>query len=124
MEAVQKAQALVRRALVPYAQKPEPVALARLAEELFAYGQSLLADAEKARASDPQVAGALADWEQLTVDGPSDSRLGTWNYARGLARVVRTLHRALGLDEHEHDHGPESELRLAPMPPSFSLWPV
>ncbi|MET9320235.1 DUF6415 family natural product biosynthesis protein [Streptomyces sp. NPDC003038] len=83
--------ALVRRALVPYNQKPDEAEIDTLVGDLMRHGEFLLADV----APLDEAAAALGDWAALVRDGPEDTALGTWNHARALARTVRSLHRAL-----------------------------
>lgn len=89
-------EALFDKVLGSYERRPVPEDLARLTDELLATGAELLVVAEPLRATDPRVMGAVRDWHKLTSEGPAeDSPFGSWNYARALARVVRTLHRQI-----------------------------
>lgn len=83
--------ALVMRALVPYNQKPPEPTIAALVDDLLIHGEFLLRDV----GSLDGAARALVDWHTLTASGPEDNPMGNWNYARGLARTVRTMHRVL-----------------------------
>lgn len=107
-------QALVDRVLGPYERKPEAMEITRLTAALRAAGTELLVPAERLRETDGFVDGALRDWHQLTADGPSDGALGDWNHLRGLARVVRTLSRAIESAEQPPYQG-------SPVPLSFSF---
>ncbi|MCJ1677523.1 DUF6415 family natural product biosynthesis protein [Streptomyces sp. APSN-46.1] len=83
--------ALVTRALVPYAQKPNEPEIAALVDDLLTHGAYLTIDV----AHLPEAAGALDDWHTLTTAGPEASALGNWSHCRALARTVRTMHRVL-----------------------------
>ncbi|MGW2580852.1 DUF6415 family natural product biosynthesis protein [Streptomyces virginiae] len=82
---------LVRSALRPYNQMPGTLAIAALVDDLLRHGELLLVDVSGVEAA----AAALADWHTMTGSGPTDSPLGNWNHARGLARTVRTMYRVL-----------------------------
>ncbi|MCJ1680861.1 DUF6415 family natural product biosynthesis protein [Streptomyces sp. APSN-46.1] len=83
--------ALVTKVLVPYNQKPGEGEIAGLVDALLSHGEFLLADVAQV----PEAAAALDDWHTLATGGPEDNPMGNWNYARGLARTIRTLHRVL-----------------------------
>ncbi|WP_328973690.1 DUF6415 family natural product biosynthesis protein [Streptomyces sp. NBC_00239] len=112
-------QALVDKVLGPYGQKPSAEAIGRLTGELLAAGAGLLPHAEGLREEDGFADGALRDWHKLTSDGPSDSALGDWNHVRGLARVVRTLCRAI-----EGDEQPPYRETTVPLSFSFGRMPL
>ncbi|MBT2403952.1 MULTISPECIES: DUF6415 family natural product biosynthesis protein [unclassified Streptomyces] len=85
---------LVRRALGPYNLKPSAEDIASLTDDLSTHGQRHVARAQAIRKAH-RVTGALQDWHDLMTHGPEGDLLGNWNYARSIARVVRTLHNAL-----------------------------
>ncbi|WP_327413247.1 DUF6415 family natural product biosynthesis protein [Streptomyces sp. NBC_01233] len=79
--------ALVVAALVRFDQRPSEDDIAALTGQLLQHGALLVAEV----ADVPGSAAALADWELLTTSGAENSPLGTWTYARGLARTVRRM---------------------------------
>ncbi|MEU5808604.1 DUF6415 family natural product biosynthesis protein [Streptomyces sp. NPDC047718] len=92
------ATALVARALVPYGERPGPEGVAALTDALITCGQRL----HRALCETParqRPAGAfeaLAAWEYFAAVGPLGSGPhANWNHARGLARIIRQLMRAL-----------------------------
>ncbi|MEU5808441.1 DUF6415 family natural product biosynthesis protein [Streptomyces sp. NPDC047718] len=92
------ATALVARALAPYGERPGPEGVAALTDDLIACGQQLH-DALCRTPSTQRPAGAfeaLAEWEYFAAVGPLGSGPHAhWNHARGLARIIRQLVRAL-----------------------------
>ncbi|MGO4460130.1 hypothetical protein AB4039_22955 [Streptomyces sp. M-16] len=68
--------------------------MARLVEELIAAGEGLRAELDRAPAGrrTERAGAALTEWAYFVSAGPlrADDH-GRWNYARGLARFVRTL---------------------------------
>ncbi|MER7461427.1 hypothetical protein [Streptomyces sp. NPDC097981] len=93
-----EAIALVGRALVPYGERPGPEGVAALIDDLITCGQKLH-DALCGTPSPQRPAGAfeaLAEWEYFAAVGPLGSGShANWNHARGLARIMRQLVRAL-----------------------------
>lgn len=90
--------AAVARALAPYNERPDAVGVAHIVDDLITCGQRLHARIAGLPRSErtPQAAGALADWEYAIAAGPSRSdAAANWNYARGVARIVTSLGRAV-----------------------------
>lgn len=81
-------RALVRAALVPYGRKPSDRDLTDMTRRLLELGAILIPQAAALR---PKSATALADWERLISEGESGGPLGTWTYARALARTLRVM---------------------------------
>ncbi|MFK0253066.1 DUF6415 family natural product biosynthesis protein [Streptomyces sp. NPDC090445] len=92
------ATALIARALAPYEERPAAEGVAALIGDLIACGQKLHG-ALTGTPSRQRPAGAfeaLAEWEYFTAVGPLGSGPhANWNHARGLARIIRQLMRAL-----------------------------
>ncbi|MFD7626224.1 DUF6415 family natural product biosynthesis protein [Streptomyces sp. NPDC059851] len=92
------ATALVARALAPYGERPGPEGVAALLDALITCGQKLH-DTLCETPSEQRPAGAfaaLAEWEYFAAVGPLGSGPHpNWNHARGLARIIRQLMRAL-----------------------------
>ncbi|NXY94890.1 hypothetical protein HYE82_10895 [Streptomyces sp. BR123] len=90
--------ALVARALAPYGERPGPEGVAALTDGLITCGQKLH-DALSGTPSQQRPIGAfeaLAEWEYFAAVGPLGSGPhANWNHARGLARIIRQLMRAL-----------------------------
>ncbi|MFK0252324.1 DUF6415 family natural product biosynthesis protein [Streptomyces sp. NPDC090445] len=93
-----EAAALIARAIAPYGERPGPEGVAALTDDLITCGQKLH-DALSGTPSRLRPAGAfeaLAEWEYFTAVGPLGSGPhADWNHARGLARIIRQLMRAL-----------------------------
>ncbi|MEU8465380.1 hypothetical protein [Streptomyces sp. NPDC029003] len=88
------AEELVREALVPYGERTDALAVAGLVDRLISAGQPLYdAVAAVPRAEWAERAGhVLADWAYFLDAGPlTTGDHANWNYARGLARVVRSM---------------------------------
>ncbi|NXY93425.1 hypothetical protein HYE82_03190 [Streptomyces sp. BR123] len=89
---------LVARALAPYGERPGPEGVAALTDGLITCGQKLH-DALCEMPSQQRPVGAfeaLAEWEYFAAVGPLGSGPhANWNHARGLARIIRQLMRAL-----------------------------
>ncbi|MEU2389356.1 DUF6415 family natural product biosynthesis protein [Streptomyces sp. NPDC007369] len=92
------ATALVARVLAPYGERPGPQDVAALTDALITCGQQLH-DALSRTPSRQRLLGtfeALAEWEYFAAVGPLGSGPhANWNHARGLARIIRQLTRAL-----------------------------
>ncbi|MEU2393628.1 DUF6415 family natural product biosynthesis protein [Streptomyces sp. NPDC007369] len=92
------ATGLVARALAPYGERPGPEGVAALIDDLITCGRKLR-DALAEAPSQQRPAGAfeaLAEWEYFAAVGPLGSGPhANWNHARGLARIIRQLMRAL-----------------------------
>lgn len=86
---------LVRRILVSYNLKPSDEVIDGLTRRLVEHGQRYVARARRMDAVATRVTDALADWDTLTATGPAPTPLATWDHARSLARIMRTLHNAL-----------------------------
>ncbi|MFK0252116.1 DUF6415 family natural product biosynthesis protein [Streptomyces sp. NPDC090445] len=89
---------LVARALAPYGERPAPEGVAALTDALITCGQKLHG-ALSGTPAQHRPAGAfeaLTEWEYFTAVGPLGSGPhANWNHARGLARIIRQLMRAL-----------------------------
>ncbi|MFJ9647286.1 DUF6415 family natural product biosynthesis protein [Streptomyces sp. NPDC004244] len=92
------ATALIARALAPYEERPAAEGVATLIDALITCGQKLHA-ALSGTPVQQRPAGAfeaLAEWEYFAAVGPLGSGPhANWNHARGLARIIRQLMRAL-----------------------------
>ncbi|NXY95294.1 hypothetical protein HYE82_13035 [Streptomyces sp. BR123] len=89
---------LVARALAPYGERPGPEGVAALIDGLMTCGQGLRdALCEMPSEQRPVEAfAALAEWEYIAAVGPVGAGPhANWNHARGLARIIRQLVRAL-----------------------------
>ncbi|MEU2394925.1 DUF6415 family natural product biosynthesis protein [Streptomyces sp. NPDC007369] len=92
------AAGLVGRALAPYGERPAAEGVAALTDELITCGQKFH-DALARTPSQRRPVGAfeaLAEWEYFAAVGPLGSGPhADWNHARGLARIIRQMMRAL-----------------------------
>ncbi|MFJ9643480.1 hypothetical protein [Streptomyces sp. NPDC101206] len=92
------ATALIARALAPYGERPGPEDVAALIDDLITCGQKLHG-ALCGTPTPQRPAGAfeaLAEWEYFAAVGPLGAgQHANWNHARGLARIMRQLMRAL-----------------------------
>ncbi|MFJ3176101.1 DUF6415 family natural product biosynthesis protein [Streptomyces roseus] len=92
--------ALTERALAPYTTRPDPEGVAHLVDDLITCGQALHDEVAQVPAAErtPSAVDALAEWSYCSTAGPQGSGPhANWNHARGLARVVQKLARALEL---------------------------
>ncbi|MFE3581170.1 DUF6415 family natural product biosynthesis protein [Streptomyces vinaceus] len=90
---------LTERALGAYDQRPDAQGVAHLVDDLITAGQKLhsevshIPDDRRSR----RAGAALIEWTYFIETGPLRSGdHANWNYARGLARIVRTLAAAAG----------------------------
>ncbi|MEV6953538.1 hypothetical protein [Streptomyces sp. NPDC051183] len=102
LEHLREAEELSAEVLGPYGARPPREDIDIVTGELIRLGLPLAAKIAAIPAGErfPRAEGAVADWTYYVakgVLGPGDHL--AWNYARGLARVVRSL--ALGIREHQ-----------------------
>ncbi|WP_331733340.1 DUF6415 family natural product biosynthesis protein [Streptomyces sp. NBC_01276] len=85
---------LIRRAIAPYADRPDAEAVACLIDGLITHGQALhsqVAAIPSARRTE-RAAAALAEWSYFVDAGPTGrGDHANWNHARALARILRNL---------------------------------
>ncbi|WP_327130073.1 DUF6415 family natural product biosynthesis protein [Streptomyces sp. NBC_01343] len=92
--------ALTARALAPYASRPTPEDVAALVDDLITCGRHLHHEVAGIPATErtPSAADGLTEWEYCSAAGPQGSGPHVnWNHARGLARVLQKMARALEL---------------------------
>ncbi|GLV87112.1 hypothetical protein Slala03_68010 [Streptomyces lavendulae subsp. lavendulae] len=91
----QEIEELIRRAVVPYSERPGAEAVARLIDDLITHGQALhdrVAAVRTVRGTE-RVGVALVEWAYFVDAGPAGrGDHANWNHARTLARILRTLH--------------------------------
>ncbi|MFE3762398.1 DUF6415 family natural product biosynthesis protein [Streptomyces sp. NPDC059104] len=93
----QEIEDLIRRAIVPYSERPDAEAVARLIDDLITHGQALHArvTASPRAQRTERTAAALAEWSYFVDAGPTGrGDHANWNHARALARILRNLHSA------------------------------
>ncbi|MFF7504375.1 DUF6415 family natural product biosynthesis protein [Streptomyces lavendulae] len=86
---------LIRRAIVPYSERPDAEAVACLIDGLITHGQALHAQvtAIPGTRRTERTAAALAEWSYFVDAGPTGrGDHANWNRARALARILRNLH--------------------------------
>ncbi|MEU8464691.1 DUF6415 family natural product biosynthesis protein [Streptomyces sp. NPDC029003] len=90
---------LIRRAVVPYSERPDAGAVGRLIDDLVTHGQ-VLHERVAALAGDERTErarAALAEWAYFVDAGPMGrGDHAHWNHARALARILRSLAAAPG----------------------------
>ncbi|MGO4461224.1 DUF6415 family natural product biosynthesis protein [Streptomyces sp. M-16] len=92
-------QRLIGRALVPYSDRPDAEAVARLVDDLITGGEALRAEvaAIHGERRTERAGSALAEWTYFVDAGPTGrGDHANWNHARALARILRNLASALG----------------------------
>lgn len=92
-------QRLIARALVPYSERPDAAAVARLVDDLITAGEALHAEVATVTAGrrTERAGCALAEWTYFVDAGPTGrGDHANWNHARTLARILRGLATALG----------------------------
>lgn len=85
---------LLGRALVPYSERPDAEAVARLVDDLITRGQTLYAEvaAIPGDRRNGHAGSALAEWAYFVDAGPlGRGDQANWNHARALARILRSL---------------------------------
>ncbi|MFD6968398.1 hypothetical protein [Streptomyces sp. NPDC059949] len=90
---LQAVQDLTDAALVDYARRPSDRDIESLTGQLLRQAGLLCADV----ACLPGSAAVLADWETIKAAGPDCGTLGSWVYARALARVACRMLALLGV---------------------------
>lgn len=89
---------LMGRALLPYSDRPDAEAVARLIDDLITCGQTLhteVAAIPGGRQSE-RARSALVEWAYFVDAGPTGrGDHANWNHARTLARILRNLVSAL-----------------------------
>ncbi|MET8755390.1 DUF6415 family natural product biosynthesis protein [Streptomyces sp. NPDC004667] len=88
---------LIGRAIVPYSERPDAEAVARLIDDLISQGQVLHARvaATAGGRRTERTGAALAEWSYFVDAGPTGrGDHANWNQARALARILRNLHSA------------------------------
>ncbi|MFF3214159.1 hypothetical protein ACFYYB_26220 [Streptomyces sp. NPDC002886] len=91
-------ESLIAEALGPYSSRPDTIGLARLINDLITCGSDLHRQVSAIPKTDRtyRAIGALADWDYASAAGPRGTGdPAHWNHARGLARVIQNLIRAL-----------------------------
>ncbi|MFD9793207.1 hypothetical protein ACFWXK_19880 [Streptomyces sp. NPDC059070] len=80
------------RALVAFAQHPDPEENARQLVVMLDHGERLTGLVKRLPEAewDIRVSGALQDWAELIDRGPGDGPFASWTYLRALARAVRS----------------------------------
>ncbi|MER5810221.1 DUF6415 family natural product biosynthesis protein [Streptomyces sp. NPDC002033] len=90
----QTIEELIRRAIVPYSDRPDAEAVAYLIDDLITHGQVLHAQvaAMPSGQRTERVGAALAEWAYFADAGPTGrGDHANWNHARALARILRNL---------------------------------
>ncbi|MGO4458405.1 DUF6415 family natural product biosynthesis protein [Streptomyces sp. M-16] len=85
---------LIGRAIVPYSERPDAEAVARLIDDLITHGQALHArvSAMPGVRGTERAGAALAEWSYFVDAGPTGrGDHANWNHARALARILRNL---------------------------------
>lgn len=85
---------LIRRAIVPYSDRPDAEAVAYLIDGLITHGQILHAqvDALPEGLRTERAGAALVEWSYFAETGPMGyGDHANWNHARALARILRNL---------------------------------
>ncbi|MER5810212.1 DUF6415 family natural product biosynthesis protein [Streptomyces sp. NPDC002033] len=96
----QMIEGLIGRAIVPYSERPDAKAVARLIDDLITHGQVLHAQVAAMRSNQrtERAGAALVEWAYFVDAGPMGrGDHANWNHARALARILRNL--ASALDE-------------------------
>ncbi|MFJ3206215.1 DUF6415 family natural product biosynthesis protein [Streptomyces sp. NPDC086989] len=92
--------ALTGRALAPYVSRPAAEDVTVLVDGLITCGRALYNEVVQIPAGERtvSVADGLSEWEYCLAAGPRGyGAHADWNHARGLARVLQKLARALEL---------------------------
>ncbi|MFB0627518.1 DUF6415 family natural product biosynthesis protein [Streptomyces sp. AB3(2024)] len=87
-------QRLIGRALVPYSERPDAAAVARLVDDLITGGEALHAEVATVPGDrrTERAGSALAEWTYFVDAGPTGrGDHANWNHARTLARILRSL---------------------------------
>ncbi|MFD8985133.1 DUF6415 family natural product biosynthesis protein [Streptomyces sp. NPDC059564] len=90
----QEIEDLIGRAIVPYSDRPDAEAVARLIDDLITHGQVLHAQVGAMPSSQrtERVGAALIEWAYFVDAGPPGrGDHANWNHARALARILRNL---------------------------------
>ncbi|MFG2617827.1 DUF6415 family natural product biosynthesis protein [Streptomyces sp. NPDC048507] len=89
---------LIRRAIVPYSDRPDTEAVAHLIDDLITHGQILHARvaALPQEQRTERAGAALVEWAYFVDAGPMGrDDHANWNHARALARILRNLRAAI-----------------------------